>query len=314
MNWRTNLIIILLVFSACKQEKKAENNSSKNNTKEITSSYLIEVDELQDIIASDAIKIVDFRKPGVYAKEHIPGALNIWRTDIESPSYPYKGMMASKQQLENLFSSLGIKSGQTLIVYDDIGLCDAARLWWVLQNYGYTNVRLLHGGIAAWKTAKGTVTNTETPIKTSHFKLPENSPFNYYASKEEVLKAINKNHLLIDTRTLDEFTGKMHKKDAFKGGRIPTSKRVDWAEAIAYATTKKMKSKKDLEQIYSRLTSSKNDSIIVYCHSGVRSAHTTFVLTQLLVYKQVKNYDGSWVEWSHFKELPFKQDSLTTKF
>lgn len=310
MNWRTNLVIMLLIFSACKQEK----NSSENNAKEMTSSYLIEVDELQNIITNDTIKIIDFRKPAVYAKEHIQGAVNIWRTAIEDSSYPYKGMMASKQQLERLFSNLGIKTGHSLVIYDDIGLCDAARLWWVLQNYDYTNVRLLHGGISAWKTAKGAVTNTTTPIKTSLFKLPENPSFNYYASKEEVLKSIKKNHLLIDTRTLDEFTGKRHKKGAFKGGRIPTSKWIDWAEAITYTGTKKLKSKESLEQIYGALTSSKNDSIIVYCHSGVRSAHTTFVLTQLLGYKQVKNYDGSWVEWSHFKGLPFKQDSLTTKF
>jgi len=314
MNWRTNLVIFLLVFSACKQEKNAGNNNSGKDAKEMTSSYLIEVDELQNIMTNDTIKIIDFRKPAVFAKEHIQGAVNIWRTAIENPAYPYKGMMAGKKQLEDLFSSLGIKTGHTLVIYDDIGLCDAARLWWVLQNYDYTNVRLLHGGISAWKMAKGAVTNTTAPIKTSHFKLPENPSFNYYISKGEVLKSIKKKHLLIDTRTLDEFTGKRHKKGAFKGGRIPTSKWIDWAEAIAYTSTKKLKSKEDLEQIYGALTSSKNDSIIVYCHSGVRSAHTTFVLTQLLGYKQVKNYDGSWVEWSHFKELPFKQDSLTTKF
>ena len=102
MNWRTNLVIMLLIFSACKQEK----NSSENNAKEMTSSYLIEVDELQNIITNDTIKIIDFRKPAVYAKEHIQGAVNIWRTAIEDSSYPYKGMMASKQQLERLFRNL----------------------------------------------------------------------------------------------------------------------------------------------------------------------------------------------------------------
>jgi thiosulfate/3-mercaptopyruvate sulfurtransferase len=127
-----------------------------------------------------------------------------------------------------------------------------------------------------------------------------------------MIQAVTNKTLIVDSRSDDEFTGKRQKEGATKGGRIPNSKSIDWAKAVNYNGDKKLKSEVDLEKIYAELGASKNDTIIAYCHSGVRSAHTTFVLTQLLGYKNVKNYDGSWTEWSQFDDLPSVQDSITT--
>ena len=91
-------------------------------------------------LQTGAIKILDFRKSEFYKKEHIKGALNIWRTDLEDASYPYKGMMAGKEQMETLLGRLGVNKSDTIIIYDDNGLCDSSRLWWILQNYDFTNV------------------------------------------------------------------------------------------------------------------------------------------------------------------------------
>lgn len=312
MNWKISLIFIFgfLVIS-CKNDVKTPKKDSKTIK---NSSFLIEIEDFEKLKNQPNIKLIDFRKPKLYADGHLENAINIWRTDIEDDSQPYKGMMASKAKIETLFSKLGITNNDTLIIYDDNGLCDSSRLWWLLQNYGFNNVKLLNGGLSTLKTNNEVLSQDVPEFKSSNFKLPEVSPMRYHASKNDVMNALDKNHVILDTRTTDEFSGKRQKKNAFKGGRIPTSKLIDWAQAIDYHGSKKIKSRPDLESIYNRLGASKNDTIVVYCHSGVRSAHTTFVLTQLLDYKHVINYDGSWTEWSYFKELPVERDSTTTIF
>lgn len=302
MNWRISTIIFLLFISACKENKT-------NNLTEPETTYLISVNELKAIVNQPNIKIIDFRKRENYENEHIIGALNIWRPDIEDASYPYTGIMASSTQIETLFGKLGIQTKDTIIIYDDNGLCEASRLWWILENYDFKNTKLLNGDISKWKSNKGQVSSEIPKVNKTVFKLTKKPKMHYYASKEEVIKAIENSTVIIDTRTADEFFGKKLKKGATKAGRIAKSIHIDWVEAINYNGDKGFKSIEDLENIYSKLN--KNDSIILYCHSGVRSAHTTFVLTQLLGFKNVKNYDGSWAEWSYFNDLPFESDSIT---
>ena len=308
MNLRNNIFIfcICLLYS-CKKEETGTFLQEPE-------SYLIEFDEFKTIASQEHVKVIDFRKPDLYKKGHIQDALNVWRSDIEDPNHPYKGVMACRVRLEKLFSKLGIRNGDLLIVYDDNGLCDSSRLWWILQNYDYHNVRLLHGGFSQWKEAGNVVTEKITQEKASKFKLSKNPSFKLYASKEMVLEAIDKKTKILDTRTHEEFVGKRQKNGAFKGGRIQNSAFIDWASAIEWHGDRKMKKLEDLKKIYNSLLKSENDTLLVYCHSGVRSAHTTFVLTQLLGYKNIKNYDGSWVEWSYYKHLPYEQDSITTKF
>jgi len=304
MSWRISIILYLLIISACKHEKA-------NDFEKVEATYLIEANELKGIAQQPNIKIIDFRKKEIYENEHIVGALNIWRTNIEDTSYPYSGIMASKTQIESLFGQLGITTDDTIIVYDDNGLCEASRLWWILQNYDFKNIKLLHGGISEWKSNNGQVTTQIPKVNTAVFKLTKHPKMQYYVSKEQVSDALNSNVVILNTRTSEEFSGKRQKKGATKAGRIPNSIHIDWAETINYNGNKHLKSLKELEIIYSELNIKKNDSIIVYCHSGVRSAHTTFVLTQLLGYKHVKNYDGSWTEWSYFNDLPINGNNIT---
>jgi thiosulfate/3-mercaptopyruvate sulfurtransferase len=320
MVYKISWIIFLgvLVFSCTKSKDKEKGiitTETKIDTKTYYSSkHLIEAEELVSVSKQECIKIIDFRKAKDYAKNHINGAINIWRTDIEDSSYPYNGMMAKKERIEQLFSKLGVKNTDTLIVYDDKGSCDAARFWWVLKNYDFKSVKILNGGLISWKKARGSINNRTVSITPSTFTLPKNNTFELYIRKEEVIKAINSNKqvVILDTRNIDEFSGKRQKHEAFKAGRIPKSILIDWVEAIDHQGTHKFKSYDDLKMIYSRMRASKTDTIITYCHSGVRSAHTAFILTELLGYKNVKNYDGSWIEWSYFDALPFEQDSITT--
>ena len=305
MSWRISLVLLSVVFWSCQNEKVTEPS-------DLETGALIEVTTLKKHLNEPQIKIIDFRKKEDYKNGHITGALNLWRSDIEDSSYPYGGMMASKQQIESLFQKLGINSEDTLIIYDDRGMCESARLWWILKNYNFNTVKLLNGGISAWIESEGSL-DTLTPIlKQSEFKLSEESNMKYYITKEKILESLGKNFTIIDTRTEDEFSGKLLKAGAKRAGRIPGSIHVDWANSIDYHGSKKLKSNDAIESIYKDLNIKKTDSIILYCHSGVRSAHTTFVLSELLGYKNVMNYDGSWTEWSHFDDLPIESDHNLT--
>ena len=129
---------------------------------------LIEVDTLLISLDAPGVKIIDFRKLEDFEKGHIPNALRIWRNDIEDKNHTHKGMMADKIAIESLFSRLGIDTGNTLIIYDDRGGYDAARLWWVLQNHDYYKVKILNGGLHAWIAAGGAVSirrNLIRPIR-----------------------------------------------------------------------------------------------------------------------------------------------------
>ena len=145
MNLKINLILIMFLMFSCKKESVEKSYSKKSN-------YLINANELLEIASNNKIKILDFRKKEDYQKEHIKNAIQIWRSDLENPNYVYSGIMPSSQQIERLFSDLGIESEDTVVIYDDKGLCEAARLWWILQVYNFKNVKLLQGGITAWKT------------------------------------------------------------------------------------------------------------------------------------------------------------------
>jgi thiosulfate/3-mercaptopyruvate sulfurtransferase len=302
---RSSFLLVILISFACTKATIDNDDATHIN-------YLMNAHELAPIIHQKNIKIIDFREKDLYDKEHIVDAIHLWRTAIEDSSYPYDGMMPSAKQLETLFGSLGISTKDTLIVYDNNGMCEAARLWWILQNYDFKNFKMLQGGIEAWKAINGKVTQEVSEKATTEFTLSKNPSMKYVVSKEEVFNALSKNVVLVDTRSFDEFSGKQQKKGASKAGRIPNSIHIDWAEAIDFHGNQELKSIETLAEFYAKkLQVTKNDSIILYCHSGVRSAHTTFVLTQLLGYKNVKNYDGSWTEWSYFNDLPFTNDSLT---
>ena len=320
MNWKTSIFLFLVMATvSCKK-----NNTNLPPAREIDTNigqltntnvnHIIEADELQEILHEPNVKIIHFGREIEYNEGHIEGALNIWRTDIEDASYPYNGMMCSKSQLEELFSKKGIKNSDTLIVYDHVASCDAARLWWVLENYGFQNLKILNGGINGWKEIDGKLTMETTIVEASTFTLPEKSPMTLYVSKEEMLAYMKeeKPPLIIDTRTSDEYTGARQKKGAKSGGRIPESIFLDWADCVNYNGNKKFKDIKVLETMYANVIPNKEYPVVAYCHSGVRSAHTTFVLTELLGYKNVRNYDGSWTEWSQFEHYPKEKDSVTT--
>ncbi len=310
MSLSNSYVLLFLLLTSCLQHgsRPASHPLSSHNP-------LIELDELLTCDLSKGYVLIDFRAPNAYAEGHIEEAVNIWRPEIENKNEPYSGILPTKVQLEKVFSKKGIQPTDTLIIYDDNGSCEATRLWWVLQQYGFNQTRVLNGGLKAY-LQHGPPLSKETPKRNaSHFIL-KGEFMEQYIGREELLGLLDANTplRLVDVRTPDEFNGKRQKKGAFKAGRISKSILFDWKNALDTNKEQHFLPLEELQKRYQKLTPNKEDLMVIYCHSGVRSAHTTFVLTQLLGYKNVKNYDGSWTEWSHFEKLPYEKDFETIIF
>jgi thiosulfate/3-mercaptopyruvate sulfurtransferase len=315
MYLKNSFLVLLLLLSACRGREEAP--SIPKTTAAPESAYahpeaLIEAEELQAVRGHKHIRLVDFREREAFDKGHLPGAIPLWRSDIEDPAHQVEGMMATKPEMEKLFSELGVSPLDTLILYDDQGGVNAARLWWVLKAYGFEPVRLLNGGIDSWNAMEGEVSTIYEPAPSRKFRFPMEDPPHIKIDKDSLRSVLETGDwTLIDARTPEEYSGKRMKKGAQKAGHIPGSVNIDWARAVHYHGSKKFRPVEELKAIYKDLPEDNDHPIVVYCHSGVRSAHTSFVLTQLLGYNRVYNYDGSWLEWSAAEGTPIEKDSTT---
>ncbi len=302
------LTILFLSFLNCK-----EKGQPIVDVQPIRLAPLIEVEELQNRMGKTELRVIDMRKPQYYEEGHIEGAVNVWRDQLEDQTYPYGGMMATKDSIEKLLGDLGISEQHKLVIYDDRGCPDAARLWWLLKFYNFEQVSLLNGGLEAWQASGKKLSKEDVSYLPTRFKFPDTGNKEIWIDKEQLIADLNdkkNNMILVDTRTTNEYMGAVQKNGAKKAGRIPGSIHIDWAEAINYKDHKKIRTADKLKKIYNKYGITERDTIVVYCHSGSRSALTTFVLTEILGYPNVRNYDGSWTEWSYFDHLPYAQDSM----
>lgn len=297
------------------------------NKDDVVSPKLISVaDAAIHIATSDNVIPVEISKASEYQSGHIAKAVNVWRPDFSSIVFStYGGMICDGSELESFMQNLGVRQQSKLLLYDNKGGCDAMRLAWVLDCYGLDNYQVINGGKAAWKQA-GYPTDTVAYVPTPNpdFKLDVSLDTTLYAFRADVLAAIDDEHtVIVDTRESYEYEGKAfiaddkvhsHKKGAFTRGSIPGAVHLNWSDLSDLATDHRIKCTKDLIYDLEAKGITKDKKVIVYCHSGSRSSHTAFVLREVLGYPNVKNYDGSWIEWSYYyvhgNEVPIEK--LTT--
>jgi thiosulfate/3-mercaptopyruvate sulfurtransferase len=244
-----------------------------------------------------------------YEKGHLPGAIGLdWRKDLQQ--HPVRDLL-TKQELESLLSTRGIANDSPVIVYGDNNNWFAAWFFWLLKYYGHNDVRLLNGGRAKW-LAEGRETTTDLPsFSTSRYQA-KNPDARVRALRDLVLDAVLKNgRQLVDVRSPKEFSGELlapenlPQEGAQRGGHIPGAKNVPWAQAVKEDGT--FKSADELRELYDAKGLSKDRETIAYCRIGERSSHTWFVLTYLLGYPKVRNYDGSWTEWGSLIGVPIEK-------
>lgn len=280
---------------------------------DIVSSKLITVDEAKDVIENDHLYIpIEISKKEEYTSGHLPRAINTWRPDFRTNSNVlFSGMICNPIEFEQFLQSLGMSDQNILLLYDNKGGCDAMRLAWVFDFYGFQKYKVINGGKKLWiQSGFELDTVTTKPIRNLDFKFESQPDSSLYATYQDVLASLgNGNIVLVDTREDYEFLGLpfisneevlSYKAGAYARGCIPGAKHLNWSEQSDLSSDDRFKCIKDLEYNLERKGITRDKEIIVYCQSGSRSSHTAFVLRELLDYPNVKNYDGSWIEWSYY--------------
>jgi thiosulfate/3-mercaptopyruvate sulfurtransferase len=219
---------------------------------------LIQPEELKALLEKKdlGIRIIDVREKISYLSGHIPGAVQVWRPDIEDKNHPVPGMMAPRPQIEELLGNLGISEKNTLIIYSD--LYDHARLWWILAYYGFplTQMNLLDGGIDAWKAKNYPLEMNPPKVEKTKFKLQGGAKGKkpLLCTLPEVKSALKKaDKVVLDVRTKKEYVSEEIKKGATRGGRIPGVTWIEWKETIVEEGPYKgyWKSAEEIKKIFS---------------------------------------------------------------
>ena len=248
----------------------------------------------------------------LYNVGHIRGAQKIdWHIDLNDPvTRDY----VDRAHFQALLRRLGIDETKTVIFYGDKNNWWATYAFWVFQLFGFTNTKILDGGMSKWeKEGRGFVEEVPT-YPTTEYVAPERDDNRIRIFRDAVLDHARAKRPLIDVRSPDEFSGKIThmleypQEGVLRGGHIPGAVNVPWARATNLDGS--FKTAAELKEIYEREVGlAPKDDVVAYCRIGERSSHTWFVLTYLLGYDRVRNYDGSWTEWGNSVRMPVERTS-----
>ncbi len=241
-----------------------------------------------------------------YEQGHIAGAVGWnWQSQLQQP---VRRDLASKEEIEQLLSSSGIGNDTTVILYGDNNNWFAAWAFWQLKYYGHGDVRLMNGGRVKWE-AEGRPMTTDAPSHAARTYAAGEGDQSIRAYRDQVLSLVNAGSIsLVDVRSPAEFSGELlappaaPQEGSQRGGHIPGASNIPWGQAVAEDGA--FKSADDLRALYGGQGIDGSRETIAYCRIGERSSHTWFVLTQLLGFEDVRNYDGSWTEWGSIVGAP----------
>ncbi|MCU0512607.1 MAG: sulfurtransferase [Anaerolineae bacterium] len=269
---------------------------------------LVSTEWLAAHLTDPNIRIVESNEdPLLYAAGHIPGAVEVdWTRDLNDQVVrDYVG----REAFEALAQRSGITRDTTVIFYGDKNNWWATYAFWVFQLFGHTSARILDGGRKKWEAEGRPLTRDRVTYPASSYTAPERDDVTIRAFKEYVLQHVKHGGQLVDVRSPAEFTGeKTHmpeypQEGVLRGGHIPGAKSVPWARAVNEDGS--FKDAAALQAIYQgEKQLDPEQETIAYCRIGERSSHTWFVLTYLLGFKNVRNYDGSWTEWGNSVGVP----------
>ena len=271
---------------------------------------LVTTDWLQDHLQDDAVVVAEVdENPDLYDEGHIPGAVKLhWREDLQDP---VERDLVDRETFEQVLGERGIGNDTTIVLYGDKNNWFAAYAYWYLKTYGHGDVRILDGGRQKWIDEGREITADAPSPSPKQYKASERDE-SIRAYRDEVREGLGaKERALVDVRSPGEYAGDLiappgyEQEGAQRAGHIPTAVSIPWASAVQDDGT--FKPADALRELYGGKGVTPEKEVTAYCRIGERSAHTWFVLRELLGYEKVRNYDGSWTEWGNLVDVPIEK-------
>lgn len=273
---------------------------------------LVDTQWVADHLTDPNVRIIESDEdPLLYASGHIPGAVEVdWVRDLNDP---VRRDYIDKGRFEELMSRIGVTPEMTVVFYGDKNNWWATYAFWVFQLFGHTNAKVMDGGRLKWEKEGRPLVREVPSYPRTQYVAKARDDSRIRAFRDQVLKHMEARKPLVDVRSPEEFRGeRTHmpeypQEGVLRGGHIPGAKNMPWARAVN-PEDGTFKPAAELRQLYiEQLGLRPEDEIITYCRIGERSSHTWFVLTYLLGFPNVRNYDGSWTEWGNAVGLPIEK-------
>ena len=267
---------------------------------------LVSADWLEANLSAPGLVVVESDEDVLlYEIGHIPGAVKIdWHTDLNDP---VARDFLDSEAFASLMRARGISRDSTIVIYGDKSNWWAAYALWIFSLFGHEDVRLLDGGRDKWIADSRPLTTEQPVLAPAEYPVVPRDESTLRAFRDDVLAHFG--NPLIDVRSPEEYSGERTtmpaypEEGALRAGHIPTAANVPWGKAAAADST--FRPRNELDAIYRDGAGlADGDDIITYCRIGERSSHTWFVLTHLLGFANVRNYDGSWTEWGSLVRVP----------
>jgi len=271
---------------------------------------LVSTEWLAEHLYDASIRVIECDEDVLlYDMGHIPNAQKVdWHTDLNDPVVRD---YVTREAFQALLRSKGIDERTTVVFYGDKNNWWACYAFWVFQLFGFTNARVLDGGRNKWELEGREMSTVIPAFQPTSYVAPERSDSRIRAYIHEVRSHMEAGKALIDVRSTPEYTGeRTHmpeypQEGTLRGGHIPGARSVPWARAANADGS--FKTAEELRAIYEQEQGLKPSAdVIAYCRIGERSSHTWFVLTYLLGFQSVRNYDGSWTEWGNAVRAPIR--------
>jgi thiosulfate/3-mercaptopyruvate sulfurtransferase len=291
--------LLCVAFSACSGSGDADTALPLDYGPDV----LVDAEWVEANMANPDIRLLEVGANSEgYDEGHLPGAAFLAMRRMSNPDDPIGGQVATGAQLSEALSSVGVERDQTVVLYDRQNNLSAARAYWVMKYYQHAEVRVYNGGTRNWSGEGRALSAEVVEVQPSSYEAGAADPAIRTTWEYVIERAGDPSTLLCDARSPDEHLGRDVR--SARGGHIPGSINVEWTAAVDADGT--FKSAEELVTLYGRAGFTADKEIITYCQSGMRGAHTWFVLSELLSFPNVRNYDGSWNEYGNKAESPIE--------